>query len=158
LDDLAAAFKAHYDERGYRDTVAFPGVKRMLSTLSAWQVRMSVATNKRLLPTKKILDYLGWRDFFSSIYSLDAFNPPLTRKLDMLDRIASLEGLGPRQACYVGDRDDDGKAAAGVGFHFIHTRWGYEFAQNDGEGVPSWTSASSPAAAIHCLRALLTTD
>ena len=76
LDQLTDAFKAHYDNSGYLRTVPFAGIDAMLRALHAGGISMHVATNKRALPTHKIVEHVGWRDLFDSVCALDSVSPP----------------------------------------------------------------------------------
>ena len=111
LDCLAAAFKTHYDSAGYLETQPFPGVQAMLATLARAGFRLHIATNKRALPTRRILACLGWTAFFDRVYTLDAFTPPLPDKTSLLARLLADAGLDAAQCAYVGDRQEDGLAA-----------------------------------------------
>ena len=125
LRPLAEAFKAHYDSVGYRLTEVFPGVAEMLAALAAVGYPMFVATNKRLRPTLLILHHLGWAPLFRGVHALDAFEPPLRDKSAMLGRILGIHGLAPAATLYIGDRDEDGAAAAANAMPFAWASWGY---------------------------------
>ena len=72
IDRLAAAFREYYDSDGYRHTEVYDGVPTMLQALNAAGIALYIVTNKRILPTLRILDHLGWRTWFASVYALDA--------------------------------------------------------------------------------------
>ncbi len=98
LERLAAAFKAGYDTSGYRATQAYAGVGEMLRELRAGGQRLSIATNKRILPTRLILDHLGWRDLFEAVYALDLFEPRLPHKAAMVGRLLADLAAGAGRA------------------------------------------------------------
>ena len=125
LRRLIDAFKAHYDESGYRLTRVFPGVEEMLARLAAAGYPMFIATNKRLHPTRLILSHLGWQDLFRGVYALDAFDPPLPSKSSLLGKLLGIHGLDARATLYIGDRDEDGTAAAANAMPFAWAGWGY---------------------------------
>lgn len=125
LQPLAEAFKAHYDSEGYRLTRVFPGVADMLEALAAADYPMFIATNKRLHPTLLILQHLGWGELFRGVHALDAFEPPLRDKSAMLGRILALHELDSAKTLYIGDRDEDGAAAAANAMPFAWASWGY---------------------------------
>ncbi len=75
LGRLAEAFKASYDSEGYQATAAFAGVGELLADLAGAGLTLSIATNKRLHPTRLILDHLGWTGHFAHVYALDLFTP-----------------------------------------------------------------------------------
>lgn len=87
IEPLAAGFKASYDSNGYRQTAAYDGVGEMLQRLADAGCTLSIATNKRLLPTRLILEHLGWADHFAAVYALDLFEPRLPNKAAMIARL-----------------------------------------------------------------------
>ena len=125
LRALVSEFKTTYDSHCYKRTVPFTGVDEMLRELVGCGHPLYIATNKRLLPTKRILDHLGWSDVFKGVYALDFFRPPLRRKADMLAQIVLLHDLDPQHSIYIGDRDEDSEAAINNGLHFGFAAWGY---------------------------------
>jgi len=143
LQPLAEAFKAHYDNEGYRLTRVFPGVAEMLEVLAAADYPMFIATNKRVHPTLLILSHLDWGKLFRGVYALDAFDPPLRDKSAMLERILGLHKLDPHATLYIGDRDEDSAAAAANAMPFAWASWGY------GGGAqaprPTWLHLQRPA-------------
>jgi len=125
IDRLAERFKAHYDTEGFKETTVFEGVPEMLQTL--WQSGrpMHIATNKRLLPTLKILDHLGWRQYFKEVKALDAWSPPAKSKGEMIGRLLVEAAIPIESALYVGDREEDYLAATANQLAFAHAAWGY---------------------------------
>ena len=63
-DELETAFKENYDTEAYRQTIVFPGIVEMLTTLAATDLPLYIATNKRIKPTMLILEYLTLARFF----------------------------------------------------------------------------------------------
>ncbi|MDR0702918.1 MAG: HAD hydrolase-like protein [Azoarcus sp.] len=122
---LAAAFRQSYDEGGLLETAAYPGIDELLAALREMGRVLHIATNKRILPTRRILDHLGWRDDFDTVYALDLFTPGLPDKAAMIGRLLADRRIGAAQAVYVGDRREDGMAAEANGLPFIAAAWGY---------------------------------
>ena len=144
LNALAAEFKAHYDNEGYKQTVVFPGVPEMLDSLAGQGLTLYIATNKRLHPTIKILQHLGWQQSFSKVFALDFYTPALASKKLMITRILADEGIPAASALYIGDRYEDGVAADDNAMEFALVTWGYL----DGSMgiIPShWQKYESPA-------------
>ena len=111
IAELAAHFKASYDTTGYRQTAAYDGVGDMLARLAAGDCRLAIATNKRLHPTRLILQHLGWAGHFDAVYALDMFEPRLPDKATMIARLMADRGIPRDIAVYVGDRSEDGESA-----------------------------------------------
>jgi phosphoglycolate phosphatase len=88
-------------------------------------VELHIATNKRLAVTHAILDHLGWRDYFSSVYALDMVAPRLTNKPALLAKQISEQRLDISKTIYIGDKYEDGEAAVVNGLTFYYASWGY---------------------------------
>ena len=125
LDQLVAAFTRHYDGLGYRKTRPFDGVEPMLTALANAGVALHIATNKRAMPTRLILDHLGWGTLFERVYALDIFEPALPDKATLLARLLTDAGLGAGDCAYVGDRAEDGQAARANRLRFFWAAWGF---------------------------------
>lgn len=145
IEPLAAGFKASYDTTGYRQTAAYEGVGEMLQRLTDAGCTLSIATNKRLLPTRLILAHLGWADHFAIVYALDLFEPRLPHKAAMIARLMQDRAIARDQAVYVGDRSEDGESADANGLAFIAATWGYG-SLTPAEMTPHWHAVASPTA------------
>jgi phosphoglycolate phosphatase len=142
---LAEAFKASYDGDGYRETAAYAGVGKLLAELAGAGLTLSIATNKRIHPTRLILDHLGWRGHFTHVYALDLISPRLANKAAMIARLLADQGIAKEQAIYIGDRSEDGESADANGLPFIAVTWGYGSLNAD-EMRTGWRAAAQPAA------------
>ena len=140
LNSLAEAFKEHYDHSGYRQTKVFPGVDQLLRVLHERGKTLYVATNKRILPTTRIINLLGWDSYFDHVYTLDSYQPAITTKSTLLIRILADKQLNTETAIYIGDRDEDGIAATDAGMPFLLVTWGYGGLWND-----RWTKIYRPS-------------
>lgn len=150
---LAEAFKASYDSTGYRATAAYAGVGALLAELAGAGLTLSIATNKRIHPTRLILDHLGWNGYFAHVYALDLFTPRLPDKAAMIGRLLADQGIAKDQAIYIGDRSEDGESADANGLPFIAATWGYGSLNAD-QMRHGWRAAAQPQA----LAALLLAD
>lgn len=142
---LAEAFKASYDGAGYRETAAYAGVGELLAELAGAGLTLSIATNKRIHPTRLILDHLGWGGHFTHVYALDLFTPRLPNKAAMIARLLADQGITKEQAIYIGDRSEDGESADANGLPFIAATWGYG-SLSAAEMRAGWRAAAQPAA------------
>ncbi|MDR2015035.1 MAG: HAD family hydrolase [Azoarcus sp.] len=143
---LADAFKLSHDTDGVLETRAYPGIGDMLRSLRAAGMKLSIATNKRIHPTRLIVEHIGWVDIFDSVYALDIFTPPLPNKAALLGRMLIDQGIDTRRAIYVGDRIEDFEAAEANDLPFIGATWGYGI-PHAGEGTAAvrWREAFSPS-------------
>ena len=139
LPGLVEGFKRHYDAAGYRESQVYLGVPEMLAALGRMPLRLHIATNKRIAPTRRIVEHLGWGGFFTGVYALDFYTPALAHKTAMLQRLrASLADPAP---IYVGDRAEDAEAAQASGMPFLWAPWGYG---GDSVAVPADRVLRSP--------------
>jgi phosphoglycolate phosphatase len=122
---IIESFKRHYDEIGYRRTRVYEGISEMLSEIRNRRLGIYIATNKRLIPTRKIIKHLGWSELFSGVFSLDFFNPSLERKSTMLERVCLQLQTAQNQIIYVGDTAEDAEAAKFAQLPFLFASWGY---------------------------------
>lgn len=125
IDRLAGHFKAHYDTVGYRETTVFDGIPEMLAGLAGQGIPLHIATNKRLTPTRRILDFLGWSAYFRTVRALDAWEPAVGSKREMIARQLAEEALPASSTLYVGDREEDFLAASANHLQFALAAWGY---------------------------------
>lgn len=145
IGQLEAAFKASYDSEGYKATAAYAGVGDLLAALAAAGLTLSIATNKRIHPTRLILEHLGWLHHFAHIYALDLFTPRLPDKAAMIARLLADQGIAKEAAIYIGDRSEDGESADANGLPFIAVTWGYG-SLTPAEMRPAWRAAAQPEA------------
>ena len=149
---LIEAFKASYDTAGYKATAAYSGIADMLATLAGAGLTLSIATNKRIHPTRLILQHLGWAEYFTQVYALDLFSPRLPDKAAMIGRLMSDQGIARESAIYIGDRSEDGESADANGLPFIAVTWGYG-SLTQSEMRPVWRSTAKPDALCQMLLA-----
>lgn len=150
LDTLGEHFKTAYDGEGLKQTAAYDGVGDMLERLHARGTALHIATNKRLHPTLKILEMLGWREWFTSVYALDIVTPRLPTKAAMIARQLEEQTIDPTQTAYIGDRREDGDAAAANALPFFAATWGYGSLEPD-ELQPGWQVATNPTELLRAL-------
>jgi len=143
IDTLADGFKAGYDSEGYRQTAAYAGVGDMLERLKNAGLSLSIATNKRIFPTRLILDHLGWSAYFDHLYALDLFAPRLPNKAAMIARLMTDHALPADRSIYIGDRSEDGESADANTLPFIAATWGYGSLEPT-EMAAHWQIATSP--------------
>lgn len=147
---LAEAFKASYDTAGYKATTAYDGIDPLLGALAAAGLTLSIATNKRIHPTRLILDHLGWRSRFTHVLALDSFTPRLPDKAAMIRRLLQDQAIPETAAVYIGDRSEDGESADANKLPFIAVTWGYGSLTGP-EMRAGWRSASGPEALARLL-------
>jgi phosphoglycolate phosphatase len=125
LAALIAAFRTDYDEAGYRATTVYAGVPELLDGLTAAGIALRIVTNKRIAPTRRILEHLGWMPRFAGVHALDATLPPAPHKPAMVTAVLHEAGLPATTTWMVGDSAEDRRAAESNGLRFFAAAWGY---------------------------------
>lgn len=126
IETLIFSFKKVYDDVGYKNSLPYEGTAEMLSNLYAMGYSLHLATNKRFIPTNKILGHFFWAHFFDSVYTPDSENNHFGSKRDMLESMVKSKNLDPANSIYIGDLNADYNAADSIGLKFIFAEWGYE--------------------------------
>ena len=132
IAQLSDAFKEGYDMEGYKKTEIFEGVSEMLELLFKKGCSLYIATNKRIIPTRKIIDFFAWTGFFQGIYALDMFDG-LATKAELIERVISLHNMDDTPMIYVGDTVADRSAAKANDVAYIMVSWGYDFEERTNE-------------------------
>jgi phosphoglycolate phosphatase len=130
--EMMEKFKSIYDTHGFTHSIPYLGIDDLLRYLNENGYKLFIVTNKRVYPTRKILDFLNWSSYFDGVYAQDAFNPFLPSKPAVIERVLDMHSIPKLDALYVGDRIEDGEAAHANGLKFIWVAWGY--------GIPSHTN------------------
>ena len=127
-------FKEYYDNFGFKEIHVFKNIDYLLSILSNSENKIYIATNKRYTPTKKIINYLGWNNFFKNIYCIDRYKLNEKSKKSMLDFLIKNENIESENSLYIGDRYDDFIASKNNMISFIGAGWGEnDFEDNEKE-------------------------
>jgi phosphoglycolate phosphatase len=122
---LASRFREDYDSEGYKKTVVYPGIDAVLRDLSAAGNVLFIVTNKRIVPTKLILEMLNWMGLFGSIHALDSGPLMFSSKSYLVEHILGKYAINPADAVLIGDSQNDADAARANGLRFIGVAWGY---------------------------------
>ncbi|AKO64528.1 phosphoglycolate phosphatase [Methylophilales bacterium MBRSG12] len=123
LDEFVQLFIAMHDEQVIQHTQPYPDVIQVLKQLYNKNISMTVATNKRLAPTQKLIDHFGWNDYFSFIECSDSQNE-MRNKDSMIQDIINQNELF-HGSFFVGDTVNDGLSANLNQLRFIKACYGY---------------------------------
>ena len=121
-------FRRHYDEGGFPNTRPYPGIEQWLGRIKDSGASAYIVTNKRHCATNLLVDRLGWRGLFKSVYSSDMFmDTPIgkLKKPALLAEAMEREGAAPEESVMVGDSANDFEAARANGIRSIGCSWGY---------------------------------
>ena len=147
---LADDFKHRYDAEGVAATLAYEGVGTLLKEVERNDCVLHIATNKRIAPTRAIVERLGWQRYFASLHALDLYEPRLPDKARLLACLLAERGLSPDVCIYIGDTPEDGRAADSNALRFVAATWGYGNFY-DIEFPLNWSRASKPLALVEML-------
>jgi phosphoglycolate phosphatase len=78
----------------------------------AQRARLYIVTNKRIAPTRAVVEAFGLQSLVAGVYAMDAFEPALGSKAKVLGEVMRRHGSDHATAAYVGDRPEDGAAAS----------------------------------------------
>jgi len=123
LDEFVQLFIEMHDEQVIQHTQPYPDVIQVLKELHNQNIPMAVATNKRLAPTQKLMDYFGWNDYFQMIECSDSQNEMRNKDAmiqDIINQNISFQG-----SCFIGDTVNDGLSANLNQLPFIKACYGY---------------------------------
>ena len=123
LDEFVQLFITMHDEQVIRHTQPYPEVIQVLEKLYANNIPMAVATNKRLAPTKKLIDHFGWNEYFLLIECSDS-QPEMRNKDAMIQDIIN-QNKSFYGSFFVGDTVNDGLSANLNQLPFIKACYGY---------------------------------
>ena len=124
LSALERDFRTEYDSAGWRESPPYPGVPAALDALHEAGVGLHLVTNKRMVPTLKILDAHDWTSRFRTINTLDT-SGGAGSKSDVVARLLPTIGGARGRVALVGDSLDDARAAQGNNIDFAWASWGY---------------------------------
>lgn len=146
LNRLSISFKENYDTEGYKDTTIFDGVVSLMQELKNKHHTLYIATNKRILPTRKIIEFFRWDNLFDGVYALDLFSHT-QNKTDLITHIMQLHNMNKTSTLYIGDTLGDHKAARSNDIFYLMAMWGY-----DSEAFTGGNSVDSPALVLEKIK------
>jgi phosphoglycolate phosphatase len=122
------SFKKIYDAGGFKISAPYVGIEKLLQSLKRANINSYIATNKRVEPTTKIIEYLRWGDYFSGIYGINTRNSTgekFANKSEMIRHLLSNYHIEVDQSIYIGDRIEDQIAATNNNLESVTVNWGY---------------------------------
>ena len=130
INRFVDAFKQHYDTEGYKKSQLYDDVELVLEVLLKNKSNVFIATNKRVKPTKLILEYLSIGKYFNEIYCPDMEALKFKNKTDLIAYILKTNSLLFNETIMIGDTIHDGLAADENKLDFALVEYGYGKYQN----------------------------
>ena len=124
IDEAAAAYRQHYSESGLLGSEPYPGISDALSEMRRAGLRVYLATSKRDVFARRILENLGLATYFDGIYG-SVPGGELDHKPELLAHILSEQGISASHGLMVGDRRHDIVGARAVNMRGLGVLWGY---------------------------------
>ena len=123
IDEFVSTFIQMHDDDLLHHTTPYPTVHETLASLHQRGDKMTIATNKRLAPTIKILRHYNWDLFFTTVECSDS-EAVMRDKPQMIQAIQK-KNTDFKDAFFVGDTVGDGLSANSSKLAFIKASYGY---------------------------------
>lgn len=126
MEMVVGRFREIYDSSDYPCTKLMPTVDELLSKLKEQNIGMYIVSNKRRVPTLRILDKFNCRCFFTGIFNPDMYEgKKLMSKSGLIAHAIEKHALPKDFAVYVGDSETDVIAAKENGVVSVAVTNGY---------------------------------
>lgn len=124
VDEAVSAYRRHYGESGLFGSEPYPGIADALRGVRQVGMRMYVATSKREVFARRILQHLELAPYFDGIYG-SVPDGTLDHKPELLTHILADQGMFGSRTLMVGDRRHDVAGAHAAGMRSLGVLWGY---------------------------------
>ena len=125
-------FQSQYDGEMVLETPIYRNVSEVLENLKSNGDSLSVLTNKRAIPTHKLIKHYKWDNFFDWVACMDEY-PDLKNKSELLKK-QDIPKKNYSKILLVGDTLNDGITAEKNEIDFIKVNYGYGREQ-DWQGI-----------------------
>lgn len=123
VNDFVKLFIREYDKEILLETKPYKHATDILTYLKNKNDKLFIATNKRGIPTKRLINFFGWDSLFNWIGCMDEFKK-YKNKSDLVKNEINIKNN--YEATYlVGDTLNDGIAAIENNIPFIYAEYGY---------------------------------
>jgi phosphoglycolate phosphatase len=124
VDEAVAAYRHHYGESGLRGSEPYPGISGALQDMRRAGLRLYLATSKREVFARRILENLEFATYFDGIYG-SVPGGERDHKPELLAHILSEQDINASHSLMVGDRRHDIIGAHAVNMRGLGVLWGY---------------------------------
>jgi len=122
-NEFMKEFQSQYDSEMVLETPIYPNVSEVLGNLKSNGDSLSVLTNKRAIPTHKLINHYKWNDLFDWVACMDEY-PDLKNKSELLKNQDILK-KNYSKILLVGDTVNDGITAEKNEINFVKVNYGY---------------------------------
>jgi len=124
IEQAVAAYRQHYGETGLLGSEPYPGICGALQDMRRAGLRIYLATSKREVFARKILENLKLAAYFDGIYG-SVPGGELDHKPELLAHILSERDICASHSLMVGDRRHDIVGAHAVKMRGLGALWGF---------------------------------
>ena len=124
VSEAVAAYRHHYGESGLLGSEPYPGISSALQEMRRAELRIYLATSKREVFARRMLENLKLATYFDGIYG-SVPGGELDHKPELLAHILSEQQIAASRGLMVGDRRHDIIGAHAVGMRGLGVLWGY---------------------------------
>ena len=128
LKKFTTNFTKMHDHEILNNTKPYCNSQQILKKLFKMGHKMAIATNKRKVPTIKLINHLGWNEFFLNIECSDS-EKKIRSKIEMIEDLFKKD-VDFKKALFVGDTIGDASAATKKNLKFIKANYGYGINQD----------------------------
>jgi phosphoglycolate phosphatase len=124
IDEAVVAYRQHYGQSGLLGSEAYSGIRGALEAMQGAGLRIYLATSKREVFARRILENLKLATYFDGIHG-SVPGGTLDHKPELLAHILSEQDVSASHSLMVGDRRHDIVGARAVGMRSLGVLWGY---------------------------------
>ncbi|MGJ5175199.1 HAD hydrolase-like protein [Bradyrhizobium oligotrophicum] len=124
VDDAVLAYRQHYGDTGLFGSTLYPGIREAVQEMHAAGLRIYLATSKRELFARRILEHLDLASYFQAIHG-SIPSGALDHKPELLAHILTEQNIAAGDSLMVGDRRHDVAGAHAVRMRSLGVLWGY---------------------------------
>ncbi len=124
VGEAVVAYRQHYGESGLLGSKPYPGIGNSLKEMQQAGLQVYLATSKRAIFARRILEHLEFETYFDGIYG-SVPSGELDHKPELLAHILSERNILPSHSLMVGDRRYDISGAHTVRMRGLGVLWGY---------------------------------
>jgi phosphoglycolate phosphatase len=124
IDEAVVAYRQHYGQSGLLGSEAYSGIRGALEAMQGAGLRIYLATSKREVFARRILENLKLATYFDGIHG-SVPGGTLDHKPELLAHILSGQDVSASHSLMVGDRRHDIVGARAVGMRSLGVLWGY---------------------------------
>jgi phosphoglycolate phosphatase len=124
IDEAVAAYRQHYGDSGLYGSEPYPGIRDALEAMQHSGLRLYLATSKREVFARRILEHLDLARYFERIHG-SVPSGALDHKPELLAHILSARNIAASDGLMVGDRRHDVAGAHAVRMRSLGVLWGY---------------------------------